>query len=197
MVEFALVLPMLLILLLGIVDFGRVFAAGITIEAAARDGAEAVALERLHNPPTTPGDPTYYQRLHDLAARTICHDARLLSNTTYSAGPPEACPGMPVVAVCVHDDHDPLCSAPDAVTGHTGSVPPSCAQILDTTSRDNTSGHEPVSNFVEVRVCYQFTTLFNLHFQLPMNTGLNLGDVWLERTRTFVIDCPPQGVATC
>ena len=34
LVEFALVLPMLLVLLLGIADFGRVFQAGITTEAA-------------------------------------------------------------------------------------------------------------------------------------------------------------------
>ena len=40
LVEFALVLPMLLVLLLGVADFGRVFAAGITIEAAARNAAE-------------------------------------------------------------------------------------------------------------------------------------------------------------
>src|SRR5690606_20209344 len=33
LVEFALVLPMLLVLLLGIADFGRVFAAGILLEA--------------------------------------------------------------------------------------------------------------------------------------------------------------------
>ena len=41
-VEFALVLPMLLVLLLGVADFGRVFAAGITVEAAARNAAEVV-----------------------------------------------------------------------------------------------------------------------------------------------------------
>ena len=41
MVEFALLLPMLIVLLLGIADFGRVFQAGITTEAAARDAAEA------------------------------------------------------------------------------------------------------------------------------------------------------------
>jgi Flp pilus assembly protein TadG len=44
LVEFALVLPMLLVLLLGIADFGRVFNAGITLEAATRDAAEAGAL---------------------------------------------------------------------------------------------------------------------------------------------------------
>jgi hypothetical protein len=191
LVEFSLVLPILMVLLLGIADFGRVFSAGITMEAAARNGAEAVALERLHNPPTTPGDQAYYQSLHDLAARTVCHEARSLSNTTYSAGPPESCPDMPVVAVCVHDDHDPWCSVADAVSGHTGAVPPECSQILDTANRNNASGQEPMSHYVEVRVCYHFTTLFNLHLSLPMSAGLNLGDVWLERTRTFVIDCPP------
>ncbi len=36
---------MLLVLLLGVADFGRVFQAGITIEAAARNGAEAAAQE--------------------------------------------------------------------------------------------------------------------------------------------------------
>ena len=197
LVEFSLVLPLLLVLLLGVADFGRVFAAGITLEAAARNGAEAVAVERLHNPPTTPGDITYYQRLHDLAARTVCHEAKQLANTTYSAGPPETCPGMPVVAVCIHDGFDPLCSAADALTGHSGSPPAECTQITDTAGRDHTSPGEPASNNVEVRVCYQFTTLFNLHLQLPFSAGMNLGDVWLQRTRTFVIDCAPGGLSTC
>jgi hypothetical protein len=197
MVEFALVLPMLLVLLLGVADFGRIFAAGITVEAAARDGAEAVALERLHNPPTTPGDPAYYQALHNLAARTVCHEARELPNTTYAAGPPEACPAMPVVAVCVHDDRDPLCAAADAIALHSGAVPPGCADVLDPSNRTNTSGGEASSHYVEVRACYHFTTLFDLHVSLPFNAGLNLGDVWVQRTRTFVVDCPPLGVSTC
>ena len=77
MVEFALLLPMLLVLLLGVADFGRVFTAGITVEAAARNAAEVVAQEYLRNPPgpmsdpaPSPGDDTYYRALHELAART-------------------------------------------------------------------------------------------------------------------------------
>lgn len=188
-----------MVLLLGIADFGRVFSAGITMEAAARNGAEAVAVERLHRDPATPLDATYYQALHDLAASTVCHEARSLPNTTYSAGPPESCPDMPIVAVCVHDGVDPLCGQVDAISGHVGSVPPECTQILDGTNRTNASGQEPVSNYVEVRVCYRFTTLFNLHLQLPWSAGLNLGDVWLQRTRTFVIDCapPPAALTSC
>jgi TadE-like protein len=197
LVEFSLVLPLLMVLLLGVVDFGRVFAAGITMEAAARNGAEAVALERLHNPPSTPGDPAYYQALHNLAASTVCHEARSLPSTTYDAGPPESCPDMPIVAVCVHDGADPLCTEPDAISGNGGGVPPQCSQILDNTNRTNDFAGDTSSKFVEVRTCYRFTTLFNLHLQLPMSAGMDLGDVWLQRTRTFVIDCPPLGTGTC
>src|SRR6187551_418376 len=84
MVEFALLLPMLLVLLLGVADFGRVFAAGITIEAAARNAAEAAAQEYLRDPPAPIEDPAplgndaYYERLHNLAAITACRELRLL-----------------------------------------------------------------------------------------------------------------------
>jgi Flp pilus assembly protein TadG len=43
-VEFALVLPLLLILIFGIVDFGRMLNAKITLTEAAREGARATAL---------------------------------------------------------------------------------------------------------------------------------------------------------
>src|SRR5690554_6949879 len=50
-VEFTLVVPILLILFVAIADFGRIFAAGVAIEAATRDAAEATANEYLSNPP--------------------------------------------------------------------------------------------------------------------------------------------------
>lgn len=43
-VEFALVLPVLLLVIFGIVDFGRMLAAKITLTEAAREGARATAL---------------------------------------------------------------------------------------------------------------------------------------------------------
>src|SRR5688500_12773484 len=46
-VEFALVLPRLIVLFLGIADFGRVFHAGIVIESASRNAAESAAQEYL------------------------------------------------------------------------------------------------------------------------------------------------------
>src|ERR1700687_3250520 len=39
LVEFALLLPVMLLLLLGLVDFGRAYVAGISLEGAAREGA--------------------------------------------------------------------------------------------------------------------------------------------------------------
>ena len=45
-VEFALLLPVLLLLLFGIIDFGRALNAQITITQAAREGARLVALNQ-------------------------------------------------------------------------------------------------------------------------------------------------------
>ena len=47
LVEFALLLPLLLVILLGVADFGRVFQAGIMMESATRAAAEAGAVEYL------------------------------------------------------------------------------------------------------------------------------------------------------
>jgi hypothetical protein len=214
---------MLLVLLLGIADFGRVFTAGITLEAAARDGGEAAALERLRNPPTTPGDVAYYQHLHLLAAQTVCHETSGLPNSTRQASqtdPPatpfaaDLCPdytgtsgsfhaGMAVVRACVHDGGDPICGQP--IPGYGPTVPNDassgasfCPQVQDMADHpSNAAAGNTPSYWVEVRACYHFTTLFNLHVQLPLSAGLNLGDIWLERSRTFVVDCPRGDISAC
>jgi hypothetical protein len=220
LVEFALVLPLVMILLLGVADFGRIFSAGITLEAAARDAAEATAIERLHNPPDplTPGDIAYYQRLHVLAAKTVCDEASRLPNSTPQlasnpsdppASPitPGECPdfttmsgvfhpGSPVIRVCVHDGADPLCGQP--IPGYSPTIPANCPKVQALAANpSNASAGEPVSYLVEVRLCYLFTTLFDLHLNLPMNAGLNLGNIWLERSRAFVVDCPQAVLSAC
>ena len=192
MVEFALVLPLLLILLLGVADFARVFAAGITVEAAARNAAETGAIERLRNRPTTPGDPAYYAALHLLVAKTACAEARLLPNTTFDETD-RTCASMPIVRACVRDDQDPLCGAP--IQGFASSPPSQCSHMDDAWS--NASGGSAASHSVEVRICYRFTTLFNLHLSFGPSLGMNLGDVWIQRDRLFVIDCPPGDVSAC
>lgn len=193
---------MLLVLLLGVADFGRVFQAGIITEAAARNGAEAAALERLRSgAPATPGNPDFYSNLHRIAAQAACGEARSLPSTTYVPDDPatpgtdeEACPTMPVVAVCVHDGNDPLCG--NTAPGFSGSVPEECTEIRGGTW-STASGGEVGSHSVEVRLCYRFTTLFSLNVSLPLGWGISLGDVYLQRTRTFVVDCPPGDPASC
>ena len=44
MVELALILPILVMLLIGIIDFGRAFNAQVSIQGAAREGARSLAL---------------------------------------------------------------------------------------------------------------------------------------------------------
>jgi Flp pilus assembly protein TadG len=53
MVEFALVVPVLLMVLMGIVEFGRVYHTQISIEAAAREGVRVLALDNTNAAATT------------------------------------------------------------------------------------------------------------------------------------------------
>jgi Flp pilus assembly protein TadG len=46
MVEFALIVPMLVVLLVGIIEFGAAYNTQLTLQAAAREGARAAALGR-------------------------------------------------------------------------------------------------------------------------------------------------------
>ena len=199
MVEFALVLPLLMILLLGVADFGRLFSAGITIEAAARDSGEIGAIERLrHKPPSPPIEPTltdYYRALHLLVAKAACSEARLLPNATFAEATRD-CPTMPAILVCVHDGLDPICGSP--IDGFNAAPPGECSHLSGTWQAwDNGTGGASQSHFVEVRICYHFTTLFNLHLNLGLNTSIQLGDIWLQKERVFVVDCPPGDVTAC
>jgi hypothetical protein len=193
---------LLLVLFLGIADFGRVFAAGITLEAAARNAAEVVAEEYRRNPPDgvyadqtlpapSPGDPAFYAPLHELAARTACREAGGLANATFDPGT-ERCdidPGtgeaMPVILVCVHDNADPLCEQP--AFGVT--IPdPQCSALID--PPENTmDGVTERSRYVEVRICYRFSVLITVAF-------LPLDDVWLQKARVFTVAYFPPPTPT-
>jgi Flp pilus assembly protein TadG len=171
---------MLFILLLGIADFGRVMSQGIVLEAAVRDGAEAAAQELVQLERSSPSGLTAadYQRLHDVA--TVCEEAETLPNQVKSG---TTCT-MPWVAVCVHDT---VAGDGGACGTEAGSAPPEC-DVMDETwspSIAQTNPAQPLS-YVEVRACYRFTTLFNLNLQLPFEWNLSLGEVWLQRDRSFV-----------
>jgi hypothetical protein len=196
MAEFALIVPILLILFVAIADFGRVFWAGIAVEAATRNAAEAAANEYLANPPddidplppdrdlSVPAsgtDQTYYNDLRSFAAKVVCAELRELPNTNYDPGPPPTCPDMPVVVVCVHDAADGGCGS-QASPG-LGGIPAECGDLTPAPTNaqaTNSDGTHPRS--VEVRTCYHFTNIL----QLPL---FSFGDVWLQRTRNFTIPC--------
>jgi hypothetical protein len=190
--EFALVVPILLIVFVAIADFGRIFSAGIDIEAATRDAAEATANEYLANPP---GDPAltpaerlqlpapgsnqpYYDELHDYGAGVVCAELRGLPNTNYNPGPPPGCPDMPLVIVCIHDGADGGCGTP-AQAGH-GAIPANCGDFTPTA---DTSQLGTLERWVEVRTCYKFTALLN---DMPL---FPFSEIWMQRTRKFTIPC--------
>ena len=194
LVEFALVLPMLLVLLLGVADFGRVFAAGITLEAAARNAAEAAAQEYVQLVRNRPGgtlDAADYARLHTVAMDTVCAEAETLPNKVSCS--------MPAAAVCIHDQSgDPGGCGSEAAGSALECDALNGSPAWDPSNEGPQPGGDPALTYVEVRVCYRFTTLFNLtDLRLPLGWGLSLGDIYLERSREFVAACYPSASGPC
>ncbi|HET7027389.1 MAG TPA: TadE/TadG family type IV pilus assembly protein [Candidatus Limnocylindrales bacterium] len=187
MVEFALVIPILVILFVGIADFGRIFNAGVIVEAATRDAAEHAAQKYIAAPPGNPSDPpavrlaappppadsSYYSDLHVDAAKAVCAESRQLPNADFSSG---TCATWPVVGVCVHDGADPICGVPPP--GFAASHPAECGELDQ--PWDASAGSS--ERWVEVRTCYKFTALL----RLPL---FSLGDFYVQRTRSFAIPC--------
>jgi TadE-like protein len=183
LVEFALLLPLLLIIVLGVVDFGRVFQTGIVMESAARAAAEAGAIEYLRE--VTGKDPTYvpdYDRIREVAAQIACREASRLPNSD------STCSEWPIIRVCIHDEAagDPDCGGPAAVGS--GSVPADCpatdggwsaASALPVADTD--ANPDPRAAYVEVRTCYRFTTL------IPTNDFLPIGVVHLQKNSVFTV----------
>jgi hypothetical protein len=173
---------MLLVLLLGVADFARVFAAGIAVEASARNAAEAAAQEYLQLARNKTGGVlggADYTRLHEVALDTVCREGTVLPNHAESSG---SCT-MPVAGVCIHDGVDPDCGVEAA------SAPGQCPALKSTWNAANTgatiSGKPPLP-YVEVRVCYQFTPIF-ASVALPFGWGITLGEIYLERGRQFTV----------
>ena len=182
LVEFALVLPMLLVLLLGIADFGRVFAAGITLEAAARNAAEVAAQEYLQlRRDTSPATAADFTRIHRTALERMCSDADTLPNQAVVGS---IC-SMPSAAICIHDSAAELANYGLCGAG-AGGAPSECSEM-----HASWPPTEPATGqlaWVELRACYRFTTLFNLtDLQLPFGWSLTIGDIWLERSRSFTV----------
>jgi Flp pilus assembly protein TadG len=176
LVEFTLILPIMLIILLVVGDFGRMFAAGITVESAARNAAEVAAAE-YNRALTLPSID--YTAVHRAAWSSVCDEASKLPNAT--PGGTGECDGL-ATRVCVHDNTDPQCG--NLYNAGSG-VPVSCTSVLAGTS-NGMNGSE--SKFVEVLVCYRFNTIFSM--TLPTVGGPLAalgGDFFIERSRVFSV----------
>jgi hypothetical protein len=187
LVEFTLILPILMLLLLTVGDFGRLFAAAITIESSAGAAAETGAAEYLReviNAGAGPVSPEGYARVHRAAWQSVCDEASNLPNAAPGSGGSE-CSGLATV-VCVHDGNDPGCGNAYN-TG--GGIPASCPTLQVASRPANTMmGGSETSKYVEVRVCYRFSTLVTLAIPSVGGTLATLGgDFYLERIRTFTV----------
>jgi hypothetical protein len=170
------ILPIMLIILLAVGDFGRLFAVGITVESAARNAAEVAAAEYNRNLLVPPID---YAAVHQAAWSSVCNDASGLPNATPGGG--GECDGLPTL-VCVHDAADGGCGT---IYNDGSGVPAGCPGVLAGAS-NGLAGSE--SKFVEVRVCYRFDTIFEM--TLPSLGGpLQAlgGDFFIERSRVFSV----------
>jgi hypothetical protein len=188
LVEFTLIVPILLILVLTVGDFGRFFAAGITVESIARTAAERAAREYLREEAAVGGAPLSaagYARVHAYAWEMVCEEAAGLPDVV-TGSPGDECSGIPTV-VCVHDLSDPDC---DNSYNDAGGIPPEC-KSLSPTNRPTSAigGGSEASHYVEVRVCYPFSTL------LPVDSISSIGGplaplsgvFYIERERAFTV----------
>jgi hypothetical protein len=177
LVEFALILPLLLVLLLGIADFGRVFASAITTEAAVRNAAEAAAqeylqLDRLDGSADGSLTAVNYQALHATAFEVACREAERLPDRILNGSGDCV---MPVIGVCVHDDAGGDGSCPETSDPFD---PVDCDQMVGGWT---TAQLAPASTpYVEVRICYRFDPLVTV----PLG---DWGSVWLQRENVFTV----------
>jgi len=112
MVEFALIVPVFLLLLFALLDFGRVVYAQTTIAEDAREGARAGLVAALD--PTV--DNTSYAKIRTAALAQSAGVTMTNSNITGAAG---ACTATPADAVSAS-----TCFFPDGVTCTNAADPP-------------------------------------------------------------------------
>lgn len=173
-----------MIFLLGVADFGRIFAAGITQEAAVRDAAEAGAVQWLQlcaqHPVTTPPCAsglvqTDYNSLHDLALDVACREAEKMPGRVMDGS--GKCT-MPIIAVCVHDDH--AAGGGDATCGVEAPAAGGPCYEMDDAWSSARAGPASGRPYVEVRMCYRFDPLFP--FALA-----GWGSIWLQKANNFAV----------
>jgi hypothetical protein len=163
-----------LVLLLGIVDLGRVFTSAITSEAAARNAAEAAAQEYLQLSQQTGGlTQPDYQDLHDRALEVACREAERLPRRILDD---QGNCTMPHIAVCVHDDaQGDINSCGQESVG----APAECTEMSNLWSAAR-SGPLYGRPYVEVRFCYRFDPIVVVPFG-------DWGSIWLQKSNVFAV----------
>ncbi len=199
LVEFSLILPILLVLLLGIADLGRVFAAGIAMQAAGRDGAEAGAqtYTQIYGEPAMTSTSLYGatdQRALSVACSELANVPGVQLDPTVGCTIPAINGRMPAVAACVHDSSYTLPDGANQPGDTCGMAPPSdptdaaffaqsCPNLL-TPGNGGTWSTALDPNglpFVEVRICYRFDMLTNVP------AFFHVGPVFLRQSSNFVV----------
>lgn len=186
LVEFALVFPIMLVLLLTVADFGRLFATGVMLESSARTAAEVAAGEYLQVfaglPGGTPMTSADYARVHRAAWSAVCEESGSLPNATPGVGGGQ-CGELPTVA-CVHDGADTECANLYNAT----SAPPQCPSLAGGSRPSASQAAGADSKYVEVRVCYRFSTYFNPIIPFIGGSLSPIGgDFYLEKVRVFTV----------
>ncbi len=193
--EFALVVPILLVLILAVGDLGRLFAAGIVVQSASRDAAEAGAqvYAQLAEGSTETGSAVYAQV--DAAAKKVaCDELSRLPNSGVAASTTCASATSAAVVACVHDvgfdlngttvssPGDANCAAPPPGT-LSASAESGCTLI--TQSPWSTSLDVSGLPYVEVRVCYRFDLLLE-------SSMIPTGPFSLQQASNFVVAAYPS-----
>lgn len=107
-VEFALVLPLLLLILLGIFEFGRLFNIQLVTSNAAREAARVMAIE---------DDPATAKLAGVAATSGVLNPALTTSDISIDPGSCEDNPGLPVTATVTYDTAFIVPGFWDLVTG--------------------------------------------------------------------------------
>jgi Flp pilus assembly protein TadG len=106
-VEFALILPVLLLLTLGLIDMGRALVFGVAVQEGTRQAARVAATLNYDPPPTAAAYPAFDQAV---LGRLIAASNPAVNNCLKQTGP-QTCDGTPW-AFTVRVDPDPLSACP-------------------------------------------------------------------------------------
>jgi hypothetical protein len=179
--EFALIIPLLLLVLLTVSDFGRYFAAAISIESMSRTAAEVAAQEYVQQV-ANGVSPKDYNLIDQIAWQSVCDEGKDLPNATPASGGGQ-CSDLPTM-VCVHDGIDPNCGN---MYNLGSGIPSECTQF-QSGAAPTTAVDAQSHAYVEVRVCYRFSSFFqiNLPFLGTTLTPLS-GNFFIERARSFTV----------